>query len=93
MVTIPEIKQKEWNCLTCVKQCTYASISLSIEKDFGIFSCLGPEVPFYYGFYLLDDNEVVMPGIADHPDYPEISDYIETNQELIEKLENKYMPR
>jgi len=43
--------------------------------------------------YLVENSEIIIPGIKNHPDYPEISDYIETNDQLIQKLSNKKMPR
>ena len=95
------VKFADWQCLTCQtfeeRQCTYGGLSLSTDRDFGVFSCYGPEVPYYLNIHLPQlvdgQQEVIIPGITDDKKYPLVEETIETNSDLIADLQLKKWPR
>lgn len=93
----------DWLCLTCRefedRLCTYASLSIAPEGDFAMFNCLGKSVPYYLAMYLPPINEqtgrqeVIVAGINGGEDYPLMEATSSTNNDLIEKLKSKKIPK
>ena len=91
------IKLENWNCLTCKtyesRECSYGGLSLAKDRQFGMFSCYGPDVPYYLNFYMDLNGKVIVPGINSMDGYPLLDDTMESNAELIKDLESKKWPR
>lgn len=91
------IKYSDWECLTCKtfdsRPCTYGGLSLAADRQFGMFSCSGPDAPYYLNIYMPSDGEAIVPGVDDEKKYPFVVNTTEVNQALIDELAGKKWPR